>query len=236
MCNSACLDFITDALPHGDVSGRTVLEVGSLDVNGSPRSIVERLNPASYVGVDIQLGPGVDERCDAGALVRRFGEASVDVLVTTEMLEHIREWRCVVSGFKRILRPGGLLLITTRSKGFPYHGYPYDFWRFEASDMRALFADFVIERLDADPSAPGIFLKARKPPDFEEADVRAHALYSVVTQTRIPSLALTRWLAFALSTALRNAYYAASRRLAGRRAFTRSNGRRPHSDPRGRRP
>lgn len=206
MCNSACLEFIRNALHESDVSGATVLEVGGLDVNGSPRPIIEPLEPASYTGVDIHLGPGVDRRCDARALVQQFGERSVDILVSTEMLEHVRDWRRVVSNFKRVLKPGGLLLITTRSRGFPYHGYPFDFWRFEEADMKALFADFLIERLDSDPSAPGVFLRARKPVHFQEEDLRDYALYSIVTQTRTASLPATRWLTFALSAALRNTY------------------------------
>jgi hypothetical protein len=65
MCNTLCLEFIEKALSEEDVKGKNVLEVGSFDVNGSPRAYVESMLPSSYVGIDIAPGPGVDEVCDA---------------------------------------------------------------------------------------------------------------------------------------------------------------------------
>ena len=71
---------------------------------------VDSLGPARYVGVDIRIGPRVDEVVDASDLVQRIGSASFDAVFTTEMLEHVRDWRTVVSNLKRVLRPGGVLL------------------------------------------------------------------------------------------------------------------------------
>jgi len=46
-----------------------------------------------------------------------FKSEIFDAIWTTEVLEHLLEVRRTVSEFNRILRPGGLLVITT-----PYHG------------------------------------------------------------------------------------------------------------------
>jgi SAM-dependent methyltransferase len=184
MCTRTCLEFVRAHICEEGVRGRKVLEVGSRDVNGSARPIVEAFGPASYIGVDIEPGPGVDEICDATRLVDRFGRSAFDMLISTELLEHVREWRRVISQFKQVLKPGGMVVLTTRSPGFHYHAYPADFWRYEVPDMRAIFSDFTIEALDSDPLSPGVFVKARKPVAFIENDTRDLSLFSILTRRR----------------------------------------------------
>src|SRR5687768_11117792 len=106
MCTHACIEFARAHLRSDDVGGATVIEVGSRDVNGSVRSLVNALGPASYIGVDLEAGAGVDEICDATALITRFGREAFDLLISTELLEHVREWRAVISQYKQILKPG----------------------------------------------------------------------------------------------------------------------------------
>lgn len=157
-----------------------------MDVNGSARSIVEAHRPASYLGIDIVDGPGVDRTCPAEHIVEEFGAESFDVIITTEMMEHVEDWRLILSNMKRALVPNGLLILTTRSFGFPHHDYPADFWRYEWSDMRILFGDCAIERLEADdPASPGVFVAVRKPLDFNELDLVGYALYSMVCGERV---------------------------------------------------
>lgn len=184
MCNSACIDFIEAHLSEEEVRGRETLEVGSLSVNGSVRESVVKMMPLNYVGVDISAGPGVDLLCDAHDLVSRFGENRFDIVISTELIEHTRDWRSAVSNMKRVLRPNGVLLITTRSKGFGYHGYPFDFWRYELRDLESIFSDMDISALEPDPLQQGVFLKARKPPDFCGNDLLQFELFSVVRNRR----------------------------------------------------
>lgn len=184
MCNKSCIDFVKRSLKEENVRGKSVIEVGSLDVNGSPRSIVESFNPGEYIGVDIQMGPGVDQICNAEGLIIRFGYNRFDVLICTEVLEHVRNWEKVVRNLKHIVKPGGIVLITTVSRGFQYHGYPFDFWRYEISDMGNMFSDFNIEILEKDPQEYGVFLLARKPKIFVENRVVNLDLYSVILEKR----------------------------------------------------
>src|SRR6266571_5196722 len=155
--------FATTALAEADVKDRRVVEVGAYDVNGSVRPAVEALGPASYTGTDMQAGPGVDVACPAEKLDRD----SAGIVISTEMLEHAEDWQAAMAGMIRALAPGGLLVLTTRSEGFPYHGYPGDHWRFTVEAMGEIMAaagmDVLDLRADHDPASPGVFVKARKP-------------------------------------------------------------------------
>jgi SAM-dependent methyltransferase len=184
MCNQACVDFGIANLRKEEVCGKQVIEVGSLDVNGSLRSFVEKFVPQRYIGVDIGHGPGVDITCDATEIVERFGSEAFDVVISTEVLEHIRDWRKVIANFKTILKPGGVLLITTRSRGYGYHGFPFDYWRYEPEDMRAIFSDCNVEAVDRDNLVPGVFVKVRKPDDFTENNLTDYRLYSIIKRKR----------------------------------------------------
>ncbi|MCJ7463265.1 MAG: class I SAM-dependent methyltransferase [Thermoplasmata archaeon] len=171
---------------------KRVIEVGSRYVNGSVRSFVEKfLQPREYVGVDIEMGKCVDMIVPAERLIDEFGEESFDILISTELLEHVSDWRNVIGNFKRILKKDGLLFLTTRSIGFPYHAFPYDFWRFEIEDFQKIFSDFDIIVLERDLMSPGVFLKARRPKDSPgSTDLSKFELHSMVLEkrtVRIPS-------------------------------------------------
>ena len=127
MCSTSCLYFAVEQLSPRDVHGKSVLEVGARDVNGSLRRLIERWSPSKYVGVDIEEGKGVDLICSIEGLVEHFGEDAFDLVVSTEVLEHVLDWRNAVSNVKRVTKPNGVILITTCSFGFPYHGYPNDY-------------------------------------------------------------------------------------------------------------
>jgi SAM-dependent methyltransferase len=180
MCNIACIEFGKSYLKEDEIKGKKILEVGALDINGSLKKDVEIFGPAEYIGVDIQNGPGVDKICRAEDLTKEFGEEFFDVLLATELLEHVKYWRDAINNFKRVLKPGGIIIITTRSPGYSYHDYPYDYWRYAEEDMKNIFEDFDIEALEKDPMSPGIFLKAKKPSGFKEKDISGYALYSIL--------------------------------------------------------
>lgn len=220
MCNKACLDFGRKYLTEQDIKGRRVIEIGSMDVNGSLRSIAEAHGPEHYVGVDIAEGPGVDEVCSVYELVDRFGPESFDLAVSSEMIEHVQDWRRAISQIKAILKPGGAVLITTRSYPFPYHDYPYDYWRFELDDMRTIFSDMKIEGLEPDESAPGVLVKARKPDNFAENDLSRHELYSMVAQRRTAEIEFSRMQYFAAG--VRNSFIVRKMRGAKRRLSSRT--------------
>jgi SAM-dependent methyltransferase len=172
-------------LTERDIRGKTIIDVGAVDINGSLRPFCEQFGPAQYLGVDIELGKGVDQICKVEDLVSTFGSNRFDVVITTEMLEHVPDWYTAIHNLKEILKPGGKIIITTRSFGFGYHGNPYDFWRYEIPDMKVLFSDFDIQKLQSDYPEPGVFLSAIKPANYvENNSIQDYKLYSIILDRR----------------------------------------------------
>ncbi|MFZ8838115.1 MAG: methyltransferase type 11 [Pyrobaculum sp.] len=182
MCVSV-LDFFMRYVDCGEFAGRRVLEVGSKFVNGSVRPLIERFcKPREYVGADIETGKYVDVVLPAERLVEYFGPESFNAVISTESLNTSLTGE--VNNMKAVLKPGGLIYITTRSRGFPYHAYPHDYWRYEIEDMEKIFGDFEIIALEKDYEVPGVFLKARKPTSWSPNDLSQIELYSMVLGRR----------------------------------------------------
>lgn len=115
-------------------TGRTVLDIGAQDVNGSLRSVA----PAgcTYIGVDFVAAAGVDVvLTDPYSLP--FDSGSVDIVVSSSCLEHAEMFWLLFLEMMRVLRPGGLLYLNVPSNGH-YHRYPVDCWRFYPDSGRAL--------------------------------------------------------------------------------------------------
>ncbi len=84
-----------------------VLEIGSLDINGSVRPLFAAAR--TYHGIDLVEGPGVDEVADGATWEP---PRTYDVVLCAEVLEHAPEWPAVVATMWRACAPGGRLLIT----------------------------------------------------------------------------------------------------------------------------
>lgn len=165
--------WVEAMLAGEDLRFQDVLEVGARDVNGSARDLVLARGPQSYVGVDIEPGEGVDEVVAAEGLVDRFGPDRFGLVVSTEMLEHVERWRDALWSMMAATRPDGLMLVTTRSPGFPRHDWPDDHWRFALEDFYWIWAGWYMEDLRSDPALPGVFIRARKPPAWDATAARA---------------------------------------------------------------
>ncbi|WOO40815.1 methyltransferase domain-containing protein [Rubellicoccus peritrichatus] len=181
----SCVVFAAKHIDPQWIRGKSVIDVGACDFNGSIRPLIEQWGCASYLGVDMISGRGVDKVINADNLIDEFGENSFDVVLSLEMMEHSRNWQASLHNMKRICKPDGLLIITAPSKGYMYHGYPTDFWRYQPEDFTKILSDFDVIATEYDDAGPGAFVAARKPTDFQEKDLEYYELFSVVTGTHI---------------------------------------------------
>jgi SAM-dependent methyltransferase len=141
-----------------------VLEVGSLNINGTVRDLFPQ---EGYVGLDKRDGPGVDlvaDVCtlDTGGLSLSFGR-TFNTVVCCETLEHVpRPWQAIAA-MRRALKPGGLF-IGTWCFVYAIHNEPEDYWRATPAGFRLLLEDagFSDIKIETEGEGPvGVFAVAR---------------------------------------------------------------------------
>ncbi len=108
------------------ISVHSILEVGSFNVNGSPRSIFPGM---PYTGVDIAPGPGVDLVIKDEGLLDALEGQQYDLVICCEALEHCKRPLVIADQMRDLVRPGGWMIVTSPGNGWPMHRYPKDYWR-----------------------------------------------------------------------------------------------------------
>jgi hypothetical protein len=90
---------------------RLALDLGGADVNGTARAIIPDIT--SWYGLDIAEGPGVDIVADATNDVTMSAYHEMfDVVLCTELLEHVENWRAVLDNAWSVLAPRGTAFFT----------------------------------------------------------------------------------------------------------------------------
>ena len=119
MAHNSQLQFIrllSEGFPK-QFKNRRVLEVGSLDINGSIRRFFPE---CEYVGLDVASGPAVDIVCEG----QKYDapDESFDVVISCEAMEHNPYWAETLQNMIRLCRPGGIVVMTCATIGRPEHG------------------------------------------------------------------------------------------------------------------
>lgn len=94
-----------------------VLEIGSLNVNGTVRIFFENCD---YTGVDVGPGPDVDVVGNGEEL--DYADGMFDTTISTECFEHTPFWKEIFLNMVRMTRSNGLIIFTCASTGRPEHG------------------------------------------------------------------------------------------------------------------
>jgi len=119
MSHEQQLDFVQsvkDEFPEY-FKGTKVLEVGSLNINGSVRQFFE---PDQYIGCDLGEGDGVDIVCQGHELP--YANGSFDVVISCECFEHDKHWEKTFQKMIDLVRKGGLVIFSCATIGRPEHG------------------------------------------------------------------------------------------------------------------
>ena len=118
-----------------------VYEFGSYQVEGQlDYADLRSLFPGKdYVGCDMRPGPGVDRVEDVSAI--SLPDQSAGTVLCIETFEHVFEVRRAFDEVFRVLKPGGVFVITS-PLNFRIHGYPDDYWRMTPNCLRRMMAPY----------------------------------------------------------------------------------------------
>jgi SAM-dependent methyltransferase len=116
--------------------GKILLDVGG---RGKPYAAYFRDRVDWHFVVDIEPGASVDVVADARLLP--IADCSADVVLCTQVIEHIPEPVPVLHEILRVLRPGGTLILSVPAI-YPQHGSPGDYWRYMPQGLAWLLRDF----------------------------------------------------------------------------------------------
>lgn len=96
---------------------KRVLDIGSLDINGSNRDLFE---DCDYLGLDVGEGRNVDV-VSVGHLFDG-PDNYYDTIISTEVFEHDMYYEETIKNIIRMLKPGGMFIFTCAAPGRPEHG------------------------------------------------------------------------------------------------------------------
>jgi SAM-dependent methyltransferase len=118
-----------------------VMEFGSFQVEGQVgyANLRDLFRGKEYVGCDMRPGPGVDRVEDVSAI--SLPDGSAGTVLCIETFEHVFEVRRAFDEVFRVLRPGGIFVITS-PLNFRIHGYPDDYWRMTPNCLRRLMGSY----------------------------------------------------------------------------------------------
>lgn len=121
-------------LPDKDLE---ILDVGSLDINGSYRGLFS--NPKwHYTGLDIVPGKNVD-MVSMDPYHYPYKDESFDIVISGQCLEHVEDMYAWAEEVIRLVKKDGVLIIVVPSI-WGEHRFPIDCWRIFPDGLRFLFS------------------------------------------------------------------------------------------------
>ena len=124
-----------------------IYEFGSLQLEGQVGfADLRPLFPGKeYVGADMRKGIGVDVILNLHKI--ELPSESVGTVLILDTMEHVEFPRKAIEETYRILKPRGILIITS-VLNYPIHEYPHDYWRFTPDGFKSLLRPYVFSFVD----------------------------------------------------------------------------------------
>jgi len=92
-----------------------------------------------YVGVDLRDNSSADLHFDESGK-SALPSNSIDIVLSTQVLEHVRNPHSYLQECLRVLKPDGRLILSTHGY-WPYHPDPHDYWRWTCEGLKKVMQD-----------------------------------------------------------------------------------------------
>ena len=139
-----------------------LLDVGSLDVNGTCREVIP---PAwEYVGCDLVPGPNVDFTVATETWIQADPDV-YDVVISGQCLEHARRPWELVKAMAWVPKPGGHLFVAAPWQA-KVHRHPLDCWRILPDGMDVLIEEAGLTKVETYARAHDCWGIARNPTEW----------------------------------------------------------------------
>ncbi|MGO8822764.1 MAG: class I SAM-dependent methyltransferase [Desulfomonilaceae bacterium] len=135
------------ALAHA-VRGRT------LDVGCGSKPYERHFNAKEYIGIEIE-GRNKDADFHYDGSIFPFGDEEFDSVVASQVLEHVFNPKEFLSEINRVLRPGGVFLITVPFV-WDEHEQPYDYARYSSFGLIHLVQNHGFEIVESRKSTDDV--------------------------------------------------------------------------------
>lgn len=104
---------------------------------------------AEYIGVDVGNNPKADISIVPGERLQ-FEDNSFDFVLSSQVLEHVQDVDQYMGECLRVLKPGGILLLSTHGT-WQFHASPYDYNRWTCMGLQYLIERSGFEVLEYKP-------------------------------------------------------------------------------------
>jgi SAM-dependent methyltransferase len=118
---------------YADLDGRVVADVG-----GGPGFFVRELGRAGALSFCVDadsgemaaLGPPENGSIVGSAVCLPLASGAVDVCLSSNVLEHVKDWRTMLAEMVRVTKPGGIIFVTFTNWLSPYGGHETAPWHY----------------------------------------------------------------------------------------------------------
>jgi SAM-dependent methyltransferase len=106
------------------------------------REVIEP-HVGKYLGVDLEMNPKAEHHIGFDSKTT-LPDNYADIILSNQVLEHVDTPPGYLQEALRILKPGGVIILTTHGYWF-YHPTPNDYWRWTSTGLRKIIEEETFE-------------------------------------------------------------------------------------------